>query len=87
MYVGLKRNYSSPPEQRRPGGAGRQLFVPATSALAVFNVTAAMCGINQPCVSFTWEQACETPGSCESSRNAAVRIQQLAHWWCAVGSV
>jgi prepilin-type N-terminal cleavage/methylation domain-containing protein len=64
MYVGLKRNYSSAGTQAWWSWASSVRT--SSGALAVFNVSAAMCGINQPCVSFTMEQARKRQGAAKA---------------------
>jgi len=66
MYTGLKRNYTNATGTTQAWWSWASTVRPSAGALAVFNVTASMCGINQPCVSFTWDQAVKRQGAAKA---------------------
>lgn len=67
MYVGLKRNYTNATGTTEAWWSWASTVRPNNGgALAIFNVSAALCGINQPCVSFTMAQARQRKGAAKA---------------------
>jgi len=66
MYVGLKRNYTNSTGTTQAWWGWASTARPQTGAIAAFNISATLCGINQPCVSFTMVQAKQRQGAAKA---------------------
>ena len=64
MYVALKKNYTGPGQEA--WWAWASAARPTLNSIAVFNISATLCGINQPCVSFTMAQAKQRQGAAKA---------------------
>ena len=66
MYTGLKRNYTNGTGTTQAWWSWASAARPTTGAIAVFNISATLCGINQPCVSFTMVEAKKRQGAAKA---------------------
>jgi len=66
MYVGLKSGYTNATGTVEAWWSWASTARPSAGANAVFNSSAALCGINDPCVSFTFAQAKQRRGSAKA---------------------
>ncbi|MFO1091933.1 MAG: DUF1559 domain-containing protein [Planctomycetaceae bacterium] len=65
MYVGLKKNYTNPPANTTQAWwtwASAARPHPGSNPI-VFNTAATLCGMNKPCINFTYQTAMKRQGS------------------------